>query len=909
MEKIEEGKTACQKCGFINGTNTNESHLVHGTLLHERYLIGDAIGQGGFGITYIGYDQKLEMKVAIKEYYPISASIRDASKNTVRSLTSDRENTYQYGLEKFIEEAKILAKFNQKTAIVTVIDYFKANGTAYIVMEYLEGISLEEYLKNKGGKLSIKETIDVILPILDGLMAIHSEGIIHRDISPDNIYITNDNKIKLLDLGAARYAFNEKSSDMTVILKRGYAPAEQYSRQGNQGTWSDVYSVGATWYKMLTGTEMVEAMSRSIGEDYKLPSDLGVKISPALETVLKKSLSYQPNGRYQDINSFKNELVNAFNGKASNSAETEIIYNGDLYPQGSTKTKPQNKTKKRGIKVLMIPLIVISIIIMIGLFIIGKNFVDNLFTKDDKGGNEVVSTDQADEDQDNEDQTNTDEENISSSSDLETITLLEQDIQLAYGGVQQLTVSTNLDDSSGIVLVWASDKADIVSISDMGEITGQSAGEANITVSDETGQITATCHVTVLDAPVVEEITLNYATLEITEGDSVQLLATILPDNAYNQTLVWEVSDPTIATIDDQGNIQALAVGEALVIVTSENGVKSKCAITINKLLKLDILNFDIVNRNNLDASRQFTMSPDYIFFNDSGELIRSNIDGSDRVVLTDLISADSYVVRVNNDIYFSGLKEEELILYRIKIDGMNSATEIVKFSEVGAILGHTYSSNETSLKTQINSFQEYGGSIYFTYQQRYMNHNGYTSLRMYVLRYDPSSNDFSVEVKKEITDLPYKDTTTWYYFNRIGFSNGRVFYSDTKDTGFFMQELGGNSELLTTDNVGKFEANQTHCYYIDNDSNSLNRITLQGTMKTKLLDNVSYFTLTGFDEIIYSINNKIYIADIGFENSPKLIAEGFEEFMYAGEYLFYVTPDSTLMRVTIETGEELVIF
>lgn len=378
MRKLEGQQNKCPECGYIDMGTDNASHLIPGMVLNKRYLIGNSIGQGGFGITYIGYDYKLEVRVAIKEYYPISVSTRDTEKKTVRSISSDKNGYYKYGLEKFIGEAKVLAKFNQQANIVSVIDYFKANGTAYIVMEYLEGVSLNEYLDNHGEKLSVEKSLDIIIPTLTGLAAIHNEGLIHRDISPDNIFITKNNEVKLLDLGAARYAFNEKSSDLTVILKRGYAPPEQYSRKGNQGPWTDVYALGATWYKLLTGIDMIEALSRSVGEVYKKPSELGVEIKPELEAVLEKSLAYQQNNRYQDVQEFKTDLENTIQVKAEDSDKTEIIFEDNISTKDShKKTHPNKRLQPWIIVSFTIGFVVASCLVFV-IGVLGKNEEINL---------------------------------------------------------------------------------------------------------------------------------------------------------------------------------------------------------------------------------------------------------------------------------------------------------------------------------------------------------------------------------------------------------------------------------------------------------------------------------------------------------------------------------------------------
>lgn len=231
---------ACPHCGFDPAAARHYPlALPCGSILAGQYLVGRALGQGGFGITYAARDLKAQTSVAIKEYFPEGLAVRTAGTTRVLSGGPQQEESFAYGKGKFLEEARTLARFNEHPGIVSVRSYFEENGTGYFAMERLDGVSLLQYLRDAGGRLPWEAACDLLLPVFDALDTVHAAGIIHRDISPDNIFICREGSVKLLDFGAARYVFGEKSQSLSVILKHGYAPVEQYSRRGRQGPWTD----------------------------------------------------------------------------------------------------------------------------------------------------------------------------------------------------------------------------------------------------------------------------------------------------------------------------------------------------------------------------------------------------------------------------------------------------------------------------------------------------------------------------------------------------------------------------------------------------------------------------------------------------------------------------------------------
>ncbi len=291
----------CPRCGFDIAEYEAPPHqLKPGSILNGKYLVGRSLGEGGFGITYIGFDLNLELRVAIKEYYPNGLVTRQVNSTmSVLPFTSQGEQ-YGKGLDRFVQEARSLAKFHDLTGIVSVKDFFRENSTAYIVMEYIEGETLKQYVARKGGKLPAEEALSILRPVMESLAQVHGAGIIHRDISPDNIMLTRRGA-KLIDFGAARIYVDEENRSRTVTLKSGYAPYEQYQTRGEQGPYTDVYALCATIYKCVTGTTPPEATDRMAEDTLKSLSVLGIAIDPRQETVLLKGLSVKARDRYQDI--------------------------------------------------------------------------------------------------------------------------------------------------------------------------------------------------------------------------------------------------------------------------------------------------------------------------------------------------------------------------------------------------------------------------------------------------------------------------------------------------------------------------------------------------------------------------------------------------------------------------------
>ncbi|MBQ7097914.1 MAG: protein kinase [Clostridia bacterium] len=293
---IVQGSKICTHCSNIGNRTKYPVVLKEGVILAGRYSVGKVLGKGGFGVTYLCYDLVMNKKVAIKEFFPDSIACRTTESGTVSAMDNTKTQDFKNYAVKFYEEAKLVSKFNGNPNVISVYEFFYENDTAYFVMEALEGMDLKQYVQSKGGKIDIGEALFVTNKMLDALMVVHSAGVLHRDISPDNIYICKNGDVKLIDFGAARQVIGEESKSLSVILKQGFAPIEQYQKKGVQGPWTDIYALGATLYYILTGRQIDDAMSRM--EDPKLDMR---GIPSSLTGILKKMLELKHNDRFQSV--------------------------------------------------------------------------------------------------------------------------------------------------------------------------------------------------------------------------------------------------------------------------------------------------------------------------------------------------------------------------------------------------------------------------------------------------------------------------------------------------------------------------------------------------------------------------------------------------------------------------------
>lgn len=297
--------------------------LSNGTKLKNKYMIVDFIGEGGFGITYKCQDILFNTYVAIKEFYPSGYANRNIYKSSEVTITY--EESHRFFLEwerKFFEEAKILAQCSDAPSIVKVFDFFEENNTAYIVMEYLDGITLSQYLKTYG-VFKPDDLINRMIPIMDGLSIIHGKNLIHRDISPDNIMMLTDGSFVLYDFGSSRMFGGDKS--LSVMLKKGYSPEEQYRSKGKQGPWTDVYSLCATMYACVTGHRPPDAMDRIVADRLITPYNRGIYMLPFQEQAILKGMSVRAEDRFRNVNDLKKALLGISSGVMSGKLKVIII--------------------------------------------------------------------------------------------------------------------------------------------------------------------------------------------------------------------------------------------------------------------------------------------------------------------------------------------------------------------------------------------------------------------------------------------------------------------------------------------------------------------------------------------------------------------------------------------------------
>lgn len=307
--KIKGDYEVCPHCGYSENTEAKQVYqLSPGTILRDRYIIGTSIGFGGFGITYKAFDTALGIVVAVKEFYPAGLVNRGEGEIKVGIFSGEKEEEFKRQLERFLEEAKNMAIFSKEKDIVNVYDYFEENQTAYIIMEYVDAPLLKTRLK-ENGKFSVEEASGYMQAILDALSKIHSHGIIHKDISPDNIFLTGPSSVKIFDFGAAKFQGTKTERTEVVVVKAGYTPPEQYRSKNEQGAFMDIYAAGAVFYEMLTGEKPVEAPDRSVEDELKKPSQLGISIDENLERVILKALALKPQFRFQTAEQFKNAIV------------------------------------------------------------------------------------------------------------------------------------------------------------------------------------------------------------------------------------------------------------------------------------------------------------------------------------------------------------------------------------------------------------------------------------------------------------------------------------------------------------------------------------------------------------------------------------------------------------------------
>ncbi len=332
----------CPFCGQSDEEISRDKYLLApGTILLERYIIGKAVGSGGFGNVYKSWDMKLETIVAIKEYYPQGIVNRDVETGEVFLAKVKEHKEFEYGKQRLLQEARNVAKFSGHKNIVNVFEFFEANNTSYMVMEFLYGTPLNVVLKQSGGKLDPDVALNIVTELCDAFAPLHKAGIIHRDISPDNIMICDNKVISLFDFGTAE--FPDGKNKLPIVIKPGYAPPEQYEQENRQGPWTDVYALGATLYLLLTGEKPQPSADRKVLDELKTPMEVNSEISEQLSNAVMKAMAIDMHMRFQNVSDFKKAI------------------------QGDLKVLPVEKERKRRKKRRLIGLVAALLVLVIGI--------------------------------------------------------------------------------------------------------------------------------------------------------------------------------------------------------------------------------------------------------------------------------------------------------------------------------------------------------------------------------------------------------------------------------------------------------------------------------------------------------------------------------------------------------------
>ncbi len=308
MNEIEDHLSTCPYCGFNETALRQESYYLDpGTIIGGKYIVGRVLNYGGHTVSYMGMDAEKNRKVIVKEYLPSDFSTRSEGEKEVTIYSGDGQQQFEQGLTNFLNEANRIQHLQNINGIAKVYDCISENETGYVISEYVEGHTLKEILEN-GKRYSAEEAANFIRKILQGLVEVHRMDIVHCDISPETIMITNSGDIKLTDFGATRYVTTANSKSLSIILKRGFAPEEQYRSKGVRGPWTDVYALGAVMYYMITGTVPQESVERALSDDLKEPSKLGISIPKNIENALMNALNIYQKDRTPSAEVFLAEL-------------------------------------------------------------------------------------------------------------------------------------------------------------------------------------------------------------------------------------------------------------------------------------------------------------------------------------------------------------------------------------------------------------------------------------------------------------------------------------------------------------------------------------------------------------------------------------------------------------------------
>ena len=302
MEEYNNGRDRCPTCGSEPDIDMeNPAGLAPGTLLHNRYLLGRALGINYFEIVYIGWDNKQERKVVIREYFPISIAVRVRGQTQISLSDKKKVETFDTGMAHFLREARCLQPFQNNDGIRQIYDSFAENNTAYIITEYLDGEILTDYLSHSG-KITADQAIEMFTPVMRSLEAIHKNGMFSFEITPNNILVTREGKAKLI----GNMIFYEVS--VTPVVTPGYAPPEAYEVLDHHDPRTDVYAMGATMYYAVTGVKPVESIDRKIKDTLPAPDSLVSTIPDYFSNAIMRAMALKRKVRFADMAEFSSIL-------------------------------------------------------------------------------------------------------------------------------------------------------------------------------------------------------------------------------------------------------------------------------------------------------------------------------------------------------------------------------------------------------------------------------------------------------------------------------------------------------------------------------------------------------------------------------------------------------------------------
>ncbi|MCI8491295.1 MAG: protein kinase [Lachnospiraceae bacterium] len=313
----------CPVCGYgRQEEKPNPLRLPEMFLLENRYLIGRVLGCGGFGITYKSFDVLNQSCCAIKEFVPRGIVTREEHEMELHVTSNSNIEDFEHGKKRFMDEAEVLKKLTDVPEVVQITDYFTQNNTAYFVMEYLEGATLKQLMATFGGKIPLSEAEPIFYRAGMALDQVHKKaGIFHRDISPDNIMVNQNGRVKLIDFGNAKYIIGKNSQTLSVILKHGYAPPEQYSSTSSQGSYTDVYALAATFYYAVSGVMVARAPERFTGEEYRPLNEVNPEVGEEVSRAVDQALILNKKNRTQSVA----ELVSVFGPDQNTQDRTQVI--------------------------------------------------------------------------------------------------------------------------------------------------------------------------------------------------------------------------------------------------------------------------------------------------------------------------------------------------------------------------------------------------------------------------------------------------------------------------------------------------------------------------------------------------------------------------------------------------------